>query len=54
VDVIRFLALRHGFLLLMSRKMSYICIELNLSRTNLMLQLNISHGLADVVVVDRF
>jgi hypothetical protein len=41
------------FLLPGSRKMSYLCIELNLSRTDLMLQLKINHGLADIVVIDR-
>jgi hypothetical protein len=59
--VIRFLALGlrrmsfdMGFLLLRPRKMSYLYIELNLSRTYIMLQLKISHGLADIVVIDRF
>jgi hypothetical protein len=33
--------------------MSYLCIELSLSRTNMLLQLNISHVLADIDVVDR-
>jgi hypothetical protein len=34
--------------------MSYLCIELDLSETDLMLQLKISHGLIDIVVIDRF
>jgi hypothetical protein len=35
--------------------MSYLCIELNLfSITDLMLQLKISHGLMDIVVIDKF
>jgi hypothetical protein len=61
MDVIHFLALGLrkisfgiDFLLTGSRKMSYICIELNLSRTDLMLQLKISRGLADIVVIDRY
>jgi hypothetical protein len=36
------------------RKMSYLCIEFNLYRTCLMLQLKISHGLADIVVIHKF
>jgi hypothetical protein len=43
-----------GFLLPRPRKMSYLCIELNLSGTDLMLQLKISHGLMDIVVIERF
>jgi hypothetical protein len=43
-----------GFLLSRPRKMSYICIELNLFGTDLMLQLKISHVLADIIVIDRF
>jgi hypothetical protein len=61
VNVICFLALGlrrmsfgMGFLLLKPRKMSYLCIELNLSETDLMLQLKISYGLADIVVMDMF
>jgi hypothetical protein len=42
------------FLLSGLRKMSYLCIEFNLSRTNLMLQLKINHRLVDIVVIDRF
>jgi hypothetical protein len=34
--------------------MSYLCTELNLSRTNMMLQLKISHRLTNIVVIDRF
>jgi hypothetical protein len=34
--------------------MSYLCIELNLFETDLMLQLKISHGLTDIVIIDRF
>jgi hypothetical protein len=34
--------------------MSYLCIKLNLSRTNLMLQMKISHSLADIVVIEGF
>jgi hypothetical protein len=33
--------------------MSYLCIELSLSRIDLLLQLNISHGLMDIDVIDR-
>jgi hypothetical protein len=61
MDVIRFLALElrrmsfgMGFLLPRLRKMSYLCIELNLSKTYLMLQLKISHELANIVIIDRF
>jgi hypothetical protein len=61
VDVIRFLALGlrrmsfdMDFLLPKSVNMSYLCIKLNISGTDLMLQLKISHGLADIVVIDRF
>jgi hypothetical protein len=61
VDVIRFLARRlrkmsfgMGFLLLRPKKMSYICIELNLFGTDMMLQLKINHELADIVVIDMF
>ena len=43
-----------SFLLQRPRKMSYLCIELNLSGTDLMLQLKISHELADIVVIDKF
>jgi hypothetical protein len=49
--VIRFLTLRlrkmsfgMDFLLPEPRKMSYLCIELNLFGADLMLQLKISHG----------
>jgi hypothetical protein len=34
--------------------MSYLCIEFNLPGTNLMLQLKISHGLTDFVIINRF
>jgi hypothetical protein len=61
VDVINFLTLGlrmmsfgMGFLLPRPRKMSYLCIELNLSETNMILQLKISHKLVDIVVIDRF
>jgi hypothetical protein len=43
-----------GFLLPRPRKMSYLCIELNISGTYMMLQLKISHGLADIIVINRF
>jgi hypothetical protein len=50
VDAIHFMALRFkrisfsmDFLLLEPRKMSYLCIELNMFGTNLMLQLKISY-----------
>jgi hypothetical protein len=33
--------------------MSYLCIELSLSRIDLWLQLKISHELADIYVIDR-
>jgi hypothetical protein len=42
------------FLLSRPRKINYLCIELNLFETDLMLQLKIRHGLADIVVIDRF
>jgi hypothetical protein len=61
MDMIRFLALRlrrmsfgMGFLLSRARNMSYLCIELNLSRTDLMLQLKISHGFTDIFVINKF
>jgi hypothetical protein len=61
VDVICFLALGltrmsfgMSFLLPRPRKTSYLCIELNLSKTDLMLQLKNSHELVDIVVIDRF
>ena len=61
VDVIRFLALGlrrmsfgMSFLLPRLRKMSYLCIVLNLSGTELMLQIKISYGLANIVVIDTF
>jgi hypothetical protein len=41
-----------SFLLLKPRKMSYLCIELNISRTDMMLQLKISHGLVDIIVIE--
>jgi hypothetical protein len=51
VDVINFLALGlrnisfgMNFLLPELRKMSYLCIEMNLFGTDIMLQLKISHG----------
>jgi hypothetical protein len=34
--------------------MSYLYIDLNLFQTNMMLQLKISHGLADIIVIDKF
>jgi hypothetical protein len=43
-----------GFLLLSPKKMSYLCIELNLSIIDLKLQLKINHELVNVVVIDRF
>jgi hypothetical protein len=43
-----------GSLLLRLRKMNYLYIKLNMFGTKLMLQLKISHGLADIVVIDRF
>jgi hypothetical protein len=61
VDVIRFLTLRFmrmslgmSFLLPRLRKMSYLCIELNLSRTNMVLQLKISHELVNIIIINRF
>jgi hypothetical protein len=59
VDVIRLLALGLrrmsfgiNFLLLGPRKISYLCIKLNLFGTYLTLQMKISHRLADIVVID--
>jgi hypothetical protein len=43
-----------GFLLTGSRKMSYLCIELNLSEIDLIFQLKINHELADIVVINKF
>ena len=61
MDVIHFqaLGLRRmsfgmSFLLPRPRKMNYLCIELNMSIIDLMLQLKISHKLANTVVIDRF
>jgi hypothetical protein len=56
IDVIRFEEneFQHGFFALRPRKMSYLCIDLNLFETNMMLQLKISHGLADIIVIDKF
>jgi hypothetical protein len=34
--------------------MSYLCIELNLSITDLILQLKIRHRLVDIIIIDRF
>jgi hypothetical protein len=34
--------------------MSYLYIELDLSEIDLILQLKISHGLTDIVVINRF
>jgi hypothetical protein len=34
--------------------MSYLCIEFNLSKRDLMLQLKISHGLAHILVIDKY
>ena len=34
--------------------MSYLCIELNMSRINLMLQQKINHELANIIIIDRF
>jgi hypothetical protein len=34
--------------------MSYLCIELDFSEIDLMLQLKISHELTDIVVINRF
>jgi hypothetical protein len=59
--VICFLSLRFrrmslgmSFPLPMHKKMSYLCIELNLSGTDIVLQLKISHGLVDIIVINRF
>jgi hypothetical protein len=43
-----------GFLLPRPRKMSYLWIELNLFEIDLMLQLKISYGLVDIVVINIF
>jgi hypothetical protein len=51
---LRRMSFNMNFLLLVPRKMSYLCSELNLSGTNLMLQLKISHGLAVIFVIDMF
>jgi hypothetical protein len=40
------------FFFFLQRKISYLCIELNLSRIDMMLQLKISHELSDIVVID--
>jgi hypothetical protein len=42
------------FLLPGLRKISYLCIEFNLFEIGLMLQLKISHRLANIVVIDMF
>jgi hypothetical protein len=61
VNVIRLLALElrrmsfgMSFLFPRQRRMSYLYNELNLSETNLMLQLKISHELVDIIVIDKF
>jgi hypothetical protein len=41
-----------GFQLPRPKNMSYLCM--NLSGTNQMLQLKLSHGLTDIIVIDRF
>jgi hypothetical protein len=33
--------------------MSYLCIELSLSITDMILQLKIGHELTDIIVIDR-
>jgi hypothetical protein len=43
-----------GFLLPRTRKISYLCIELNLFGTEMMLQLKISHELANIIIIDKF
>jgi hypothetical protein len=43
-----------SFLLPGPRKISYLCIVLNLSTIDLMLQLKISHELTNIVVIDMF
>jgi hypothetical protein len=60
-DVARLLALgvrrmsfRHEFSASKAEKDELPSFELNLSETYLMLQLKISHDLADIVVIDRF
>jgi hypothetical protein len=59
--VIRFLALKFrrmsfgmNFLLPRTKKMSYLYIELNLSKTYMILQLKISNGLTDTIVINMF
>jgi hypothetical protein len=59
--VIHFLALELrkisfgiGFLLPGSIKMNYICNKLNPFETYLILQLKINHGLADIIVINRY
>jgi hypothetical protein len=59
--MIRFLALglrrmKFGicFLFPRPRKINYLYIKLNLFETDMMLQLEISHGLVKIVVIDRF
>jgi hypothetical protein len=51
---LRMMSFGMSFLLPGPRNMSYLCTELNQSRTNMMLQLKISHGLTNIVVIDRF
>jgi hypothetical protein len=43
-----------SFLLPRMKKMSYLCIKLNLSKTHMMLQLKINHELADTIVINKF
>jgi hypothetical protein len=42
-----------NFLLSGPKNMNYLCIELSLFRIDLLLKLKISHGLADIDVIDR-
>jgi hypothetical protein len=51
---IRKMSFDMNFPLVGQRKMRYLCIELNLSIINIMLQLKISHELVDIVIINKF
>jgi hypothetical protein len=54
VFILRIMSFGMSFLLSILKKINYLCIELNISRTYIMLQLKISHELADIVIIYRF
>jgi hypothetical protein len=51
---LRMMSFDMDFLLPKPKKISHLCIKLNIFVIDLMLQLKISHELIDIVVIDMF